>query len=364
MCNRNNNNDKKDFETSDNFDKSLQEFKSNFRSLTKSVFDLTNESINEFNNRTKGFADALLMDDDDVNNEFKNTINRIFNRNNENWEFPSVYENHTNHFHKQFGFPYLNRHLMQKFGLISYNTPSIRNFNDCRDKNGQQLWDSNGYWRCLFPNSEIPNKLLELKQQHFSNQILTKEDFENELQAFNYSKSSGQYDFGEKGIFFKQYEDFMNWKSLMYKNLKEQRRQHRRERHQWCHDNSGVPSVDKNAGSQHNGLTAPESLTDLNGVNMVETSEPTENKVISTSSLYDYSSHNDSDTVYKKTKTERFSDGTSVTTTVMKTKPFGSNEWQITENVENNKNGEISSSSRVISDPDSTNSKSKGWFWN
>lgn len=327
------------FETTQEFDKSLQDFKDNFRSLTKSMFDLTSESINVFNNSTKDLTENWFFENKEDDGELKNTIKRVLNRNNEMWEFPGVYESHMNHFHKHFGFPNINRHLAQKFGLMSHSAPSVRNYNDCRDKNGQQVWDSNGNWRCLFPNAEIPNKLMDFKQQYMHDQILTKEDFQQALRDHNYSNLEKKLDFGERGIFFNQFEDFMDWKSTMYKNLKQQRREMRRSMRESCKrpKEAEISPASKSSNEVSNKSYGYTSNNDTNS----------ERSVVSQSVSTDYSSNSDNDTIYRETKTEYFSDGTSITTSVTKTKPLGTNEWKVSETVETD-----------------DNAKSKGWFWN
>lgn len=201
------------------------------------------------------------------------------------------------------------------FGIYSYKGPSTREYNDCLRKDGVSVWDSEGYWRCLFPNSEVPARLLDYKKNHLDGQILTKEDFTD---AVREHKPSGDevIDLGPKGVFFKQFTGYLNWKNAMYENARKQREDTRKK----IRESFSKPPADQASGDR---------------------------AVVSSSVVSSMNSDYDTkEVVLRETKTEVFSDGTAVTKNITKTKPFGAREWvSVNEDVqtEDNKNG---------------------WFWN
>lgn len=204
------------------------------------------------------------------------------------------------------------------FGIYSYKGPSTREYNDCLRKDGTSVWDSEGYWRCLFPNSEVPSRLLDYKKHQLAGQILTKEDFEEALQEYK-PKDDGTIDLGPKGVFFKQFNDFLNWKNTMYENVRKQREDTRK------HIRESI--ISQKDGDQH--------------------STPESRGVISSS--VQSSMNSDCDTkevVLRETRTEVYSDGTAVTKHITKTKPFGARDWAtVNESVQQDDN-------------------KNGWFWN
>lgn len=205
------------------------------------------------------------------------------------------------------------------YGIYSYRGPSTREYNDCLRKDGTSVWDSEGYWRCLFPNSEVPARLLDYKKSHLAGQILTKEDFDDAVQEYP-PKDDGVFDLGAKGVFFKQYDQFLNWKNTMYENVRKQREVSRRRIRE--------------------AMISKEKLFDK--LDSLDTPG-----VVSSSVLSSMDSNFDTkEVVLRETKTEVFSDGTSTTKYVTKTKPFGAREWTVVNE-------------EVLSD-DSKN----GWFWN
>lgn len=203
------------------------------------------------------------------------------------------------------------------FGIYSYKGPSTRQYNDCLRKDGTSVWDAEGYWRCLFPNREVPARLLDFKKNQLAGQILTKEDFDEALREAK-PLDDGVIDLGPKGIFFRHFNDFLNWKNAMYENVRRQRevtRKHIRE-----------------------SLAAGKLGLD---------SSPDSRTVVSSSVLSSMNTDSETNEVQlRETRTEVFSDGTSVTKYITKSKPFGSHEWA-TVNEE-------------VQEDDSKN----GWFWN
>lgn len=200
------------------------------------------------------------------------------------------------------------------FGLYAYKTPSTQLYNDCVTKNGESVWDSQGYWRCLFPNLEIPLDFLKYKSEKLSSEILTKEDLNLAIQLNGVNPNSLTLDLNKQGLYFRKFDDYLNWKNLMYENIKAAKQ---KKMEKFINDNKDkVDSQDKHVISstlQSNLSTNPDS-------NLVE---------------------------LKEIKTEFFNDGTSLTTKITKSKPYGAEKW---ENV-----------NETVEKGDSSNSK--GWFW-
>lgn len=196
------------------------------------------------------------------------------------------------------------------FGIYSYKGPSAREYNDCVRKNGESVWDSEGYWRCLFPNSEVPERFLEYKRTQLAGQILTKEDFDEATHDYR-GLDPTVMDLGPKGVFFRQFGDFLNWKNAMYENVRLQREATRTKMRE---------------------LKAKNDST---------------RQVVSSSVQSEMNSDYDTkEVVLRETRTEVFDDGTSVTKNITKSKPFGAGDW-------------------ITVDEDVQNGDAKsGWFWN
>ncbi|KAH3663995.1 hypothetical protein OGAPHI_004709 [Ogataea philodendri] len=89
------------------------------------------------------------------------------------------------------------------YGLWAYPVPSPNMYEQCQEVEGLSVWDSTGYWRCLFPRARIP--------QEFASE-LSREDVEADTAH-------------EKGVFFQQYTDFLGFKAKMNKLAHEKRKQ-------------------------------------------------------------------------------------------------------------------------------------------
>lgn len=210
------------------------------------------------------------------------------------------------------------------FGIRSHGQPSVREYNDCLRKDGESLWDSNGYWRCLFPNKEVPVALLDYKKAHLSNEILTKEDFTD---AAKESSGKNVVDLGPKGVFFKQFNDYLNWKNSEYESVRKRReeaiKKANEEREHWkqLHDSQS------------------QSMTTLGNDSLKKA-------VVSLSVQTSMDTDTDkNETVLREVRTQVFDDGTFTTTNITKSKPIGSKEWT---NVKE----------------DTHEDSKKGWFWN
>ncbi|CCE64626.1 hypothetical protein TPHA_0I01200 [Tetrapisispora phaffii CBS 4417] len=98
-------------------------------------------------------------------------------------------------------------------GLYSFTAPTTEQYSSCMETNGLSVWDSNGWWRCLFPRSTIERNIEKKNLQNSiygeqKNAILSKEDVLSDVDHKKY------------GIFFQEYTDLLNWKSQMNRIIK------------------------------------------------------------------------------------------------------------------------------------------------
>lgn len=196
------------------------------------------------------------------------------------------------------------------FGMYSSNAPSSRDYNDCIDKEGLSIWELNGYWRCLFPNHEVPLDLLKYKNKHLPDKILTREDYEKALVDANKTDyQGGAIDLGPKGTFFLQFEDLLKWKKEKYDAARKA-----------LDTKTSISGLSKQDPNQQVVATEVHSNVVTNPVtNRVEMEE---------------------------VRTLRFNDGTSITEKARKYKPFDSDTWI-----------------DVAKQSDDDDDKSPGWFW-
>lgn len=194
------------------------------------------------------------------------------------------------------------------YGLSSYGIPSTRQYNDCLRKDGLSLWDSKGYWRCLFPNLEVPVHLLNYKTAHLGDQILTKDDFD----AAPKTVDRNTFDLGPKGLFFSQYNDYLDWKNSGYEAARTRREQAREK------------AKAKRAAWMQRRAELLES--DI--------------KTVVSSSVQSSMNSDGNETVLKEVRTDVFADGSSVTKNITKTKPVGATDWvNVTEDTQTGKSG-------------------------
>lgn len=335
MTNSDNNEPNKSFNGDDleKLQSDLKNVGSSVHGLFSSLYDISSRRFDKYLNDHKD----LLNDSHDFVEESEESLwpsQDFFN-------YPSVYETRQangaesercfgHHHHHPFfrrnwedHDQFFSRWFRSPFGYAYRGKPSIRAYSDCIDKKGESVYDTKGKWRCLFPNSEIPVEYLNFKEKNFPNAILTKEDFEKSVKESDSADigKDGVYDFGEKGIFFKKFDDLMDWKHRMRENIRRQSSL----RHQ------------VNASKE---VSLPKTEV--------------ETKPVSQSVEYSYNSRVDLDTNQAElveVKTEYFGDGTSTVRTVKKCKPAGSKEWiNVSEDVEN----------RI----DDLDSSKNGWLWN
>lgn len=92
-------------------------------------------------------------------------------------------------------------------GLYNYKTPTDSQFNECKDIGGLSVWGTSGWWRCLFPEKVVKDRLDDQKDLKG---VVTKEKVEA--------------DTGHKlGLFFPDYTGFLTWKAHMNQLIREKR---------------------------------------------------------------------------------------------------------------------------------------------
>lgn len=205
------------------------------------------------------------------------------------------------------------------YGLFAYQGPSSKEYNTCVKKDGVSLWDANGYWRCLFPNSQVPAQFLEYKRKQLAGQIVTKDDFEEHSSAAPLSHD-GAIDLGPKGVFFRQFGDLLNWKNTNYEKEQQiaaQKREERKRNFEYNYNNSGLSNSNANGDKALVGTSVNSSTNSEAG-----------------------------EVVMNETKTEYYSDGTSLTKSIVKRKPQGASAWASVEEKSEEGHGK------------------PGWFWN
>lgn len=103
------------------------------------------------------------------------------------------------------------------FGFYSKVNPGVKAYDECNLKNGASLWDDYGYWRCLFPNSAVPDDVLKVKNQVYPQEVLTKDDFVSACKKENKDPKANEVDLGSKGYWFNLYDSLLKWKDQKYK---------------------------------------------------------------------------------------------------------------------------------------------------
>ena len=98
-------------------------------------------------------------------------------------------------------------------GLYSYGSPTDSQFSACMEADGLSVWNTRGWWRCLFPESVVREKLPNLTESE-SGMILTKEKMQN--------------DYANKfGLYFTDYSKYLLWRSQISKEVEKRRTEQR-----------------------------------------------------------------------------------------------------------------------------------------
>ncbi|CCE88526.1 Piso0_002036 [Millerozyma farinosa CBS 7064] len=347
-----------DEDSLDRLFRGIDSVRNGLSSVARSFVDFTGDSINDMNSKAKDYSLNWIFDldedseskIDDIRSNFRSFFNELEPR--ADSFFPPPYQKHSEHncggrdIHPFLWGPFFSgasglsdwftgsfKTGKTPFGFFAYKNPPLRYYEECRNKNGESVWDSFGYWRCLFPNAEVPNEILRKKNELYGDAVLTKEDFQEATRSAPDSDDNAVIDLGAKGKFFRQFTDYLNWKSIMKENVRRERLA-RQKKDRELLSNSPVES---------NGAVVSDSG---------------ERRVVSSSVKSSYNSDSErNEIIYNELRTEKYSDGTVSTKTITRTKPFGAKDWVNT--FEDSSNGE----GHAISLPDNDNDKT-GWFWN
>lgn len=214
----------------------LDDFKKITHSLGRTILNLTNSSMNIINQKARDLSHMFLTGQERKQKKFENNLGIMFPLFTENlyndFFYETDYEQNLldpkSFFSNFFGtsVPFVNEkfeNLKNMLPLVDNHWPTVSAYNRCVKKGGESVWDSNGFWRCLFPNSEFPESFLDYKKQHLLKEIITKDDFENALVENGIKDSvelSNKIDFGKKGIFFREFSHYLNWKNAIHENEK------------------------------------------------------------------------------------------------------------------------------------------------
>lgn len=349
---------KTDEDSLDRLFRGIDSVRNGLSTVAKSFIDFTGDSINDINSKAKDYSLNWVLDldedseskVDDIRSSFRSFFNELEPR--IDTFFPPLYQKHLEHDYDSrevlpfFWGPFLGgasglsdwltgsfKTGKTPFGFFAYKTPPLRYYEECRNRNGESVWDAYGYWRCLFPNAEVPNEFLRKKKELYGDAVLTKEDFHEATRSISKSGDDTVIDLGARGKFFRQFTDYLNWKSIMRENARNERLA-RQKKDMELLSNSTTESGDVIANNSR------------------------ERRLVSSSVKSSYDSDSErNEIIYKEFRTEKYSDGTVSTKTITKTKPFGAKDWVNT--FEDSSNGE----GRAISAPNDDNDKA-GWFWN
>ncbi|ODV86793.1 hypothetical protein CANARDRAFT_195969 [[Candida] arabinofermentans NRRL YB-2248] len=207
------------------------------------------------------------------------------------------------------------RYKSQKnsYGYWAYPTPSDKLYKSCKEKEGLSAWDSKGYWRCLFPKALIPAE--------YADSTLSKEDVQNDTNH-------------EKGLFFENYTDYLDFKVKMKEQLRIQREE------EWNKFKEQQKSkwdflASKNSDSTDNSTT---SFNDVAGKKVTGTSSSTSIRTLENGDV-------EKNTILQ----QYFEDGSSERKSVKEILKANGERKVLDENVAN-------------ITPDGNNKS--GWFWN
>ncbi|CAK9436284.1 uncharacterized protein LODBEIA_P08420 [Lodderomyces beijingensis] len=340
----------------ENFDKII----SNFGSLTGALIDVSMDAGRDLNEKAKEWSQNWFL------HPKSHEDGDFFELNKENrnpgFKFPSFYETRASGDETpdsrlaNFQDFWKNSTFLQNahgrlgstpFGYRAYKGPSIRQYHDCLDKDGKTVWDEQGYWRCLFPQSEVPVDLLDLKRKFLGTAIMTREDFDQRVKEVGETETKPVIDLKESGKFFNKFEDYLGWKRAEYQETEKRRqeearlRKEERERAWKLARGNNAAAANTTATSDNTTKDRYVALSSVNS-NLFTDEETNEVKLI-------------------ETKKQCFNDGNCIFTKITKSKPVGSAEWvkveEHTEDLPANKSGDNNGSDKNGS------INNKGWFW-
>ncbi|CCF55606.1 hypothetical protein KAFR_0A01680 [Kazachstania africana CBS 2517] len=106
--------------------------------------------------------------------------------------------------------------------LSNYKGPTETQFANCLESNGLSVWDTNGWWRCLFPDDSVKKRLkMDNKTLHDAN-ILTREKIENDYEH-------------KLGLFFTDYTNYLLWKTNLNKSVSDRKLEEKANEFNWNH---------------------------------------------------------------------------------------------------------------------------------
>lgn len=193
--------------------------------------------------------------------------------------------------------------------------PTEATYGDCMAKQGESVWDQDGWWRCLFPDAAVAPEFLKLKQTRFGDKVLTKDDFDAARLQRQVEPTALVFDLGSKGVFFRHLTDYLDWK--------------RHKRAGWPREAAAPDAVGATADATAEPAAKPPTPT------MVS---------VSVSLSYNLDDQNE---VLNEVRRELLSDGTANTTRTTKKRAPDSTEWVTVDEAS-----------------ELTPGKGKGWFWN
>ncbi|CCG20631.1 hypothetical protein CORT_0A02400 [Candida orthopsilosis Co 90-125] len=350
MCNRHNKNtsfyddssDKIDLESSnsvgdlDKYVESFDKIMSSIGTLTNAIIDTSFDAGRELNDKAREWSFNWLFSPKDTRdyNDYNDCKPHFFN-------FPPFYQTRDADLNSDSGKPTLSdlwnndgfRNFPFKFGSTpfgyrAYKGPSTRQYNDCLDKRGKALWDDQGYWRCLFPEAEVPVDVLDFKKKYFGDAVVSKEDFFKYMNELGANENSKAIDLKDKGTFFNTYEDYLSWRQEKYSELKKKREDEAKAR-------------------------AAKKSKVLESLKQKQSESADNDKYVTSTSIKSnvFTDMGTNEVKYVETKQECFNDGNCVVTKITKSKPIGATDWaNVEEHTENSSSG-------------SGNYANKGWFW-
>ncbi|CCC67482.1 hypothetical protein NCAS_0A09240 [Naumovozyma castellii] len=92
------------------------------------------------------------------------------------------------------------------FGLYR-GVPDLKEYEQCKDLQGLPVWDSHGWWQCLFPATVKPDQISKMGKV---GGYLTRDQVENDKDH-------------KLGLFFTEYTGYLDWKLKMMKLVQQQR---------------------------------------------------------------------------------------------------------------------------------------------